>query len=308
MGLIAGDSRGQLFSLDLLFALIPLILVLGIVASDMNDIMYLVGDSVYRSSTERAAADTVDALLKTSGTPYNWESNPTGLKTVGLASYDPVTNDPIDDVISSAKVGALKGHDEYINGSNGLMGPGYGFNITITYLNGTKKGTSIYPAGTHPNGTNVVKVERVVLYGEMDKVAELKDVIRYTQNPRDYVSSSQFPTDKAFLNAYDYYVLVENYNITSARINFNKNQTDAVTPNDFTKGENPIIRKIDPGMLMNQTTPQYNYWEADQVASNPGSYMNIYIIRVDKGTDKSEINLANAIPSSCLFQFYAWTK
>ncbi len=309
LGLISDDSRGQLFSLDLLFALIPIVLVLGMVASDMDNITYLIQDTVYRSSTERVAADTVDTLLKTSGTPSDWEStgNP---QVVGLVKFDPVSNKSTPDVISAAKLGAIKGHESYINGSQGLMGPQYGFNITITYLNGPKKGVSIYPLGTTPNGTDIVKIERVVLYGELDIVSELKDSIRYTKSPRDYMSTKPFPTNVAYLDAYDYYVLVDNTGITSARINFNHNKDDAVTPNDFKNNENPIVRKINSTMLMNQTGLQYNYWEADQVASKPGSKMDIYIIRVDKDTSPSEVNMDNVrqSQSSCLFQFYAWTK
>lgn len=307
MGLIRGDSKGQLFSLDLLFALIPLTIVLGMVASDMDNVMYLVQDTVYRGSTERVAADTVDALLKTSGTPYDWENNGTP-QVVGLARSDPVNNRPIPDVISAAKLGATK--ESYINGSGkSLMGSQYGFNITIQYLEGPRKGQSIYPPiGSPPTGTDIVKIERVILYGQMDIVAELKDSIRYTSKPRDYISTSLFPTNTAYLNAYDYYVLVDNHDVTSARINFNNNQKDAVSPDDFNKNVNPIVVKIDPTMLMNQTTLQYNHWEADQVASKPGSWMDIYIIRVDKGTNSSEISLDNTVPHACLFQFYAWTK
>lgn len=311
LGLKGDDSRGQIFSLDLLFALIPIVLVLGMVASDMDNMLYLVQDTVYRSSTERVAADTVDTLLKTSGNPLDWEStaNP---QVVGLVKCDPISNKSIHDVISAAKLGAIKGHESYINGNQGLMGSQYGFNITITYLEGPNKGTSIYPLGTTPNGTDIVKIERVVLYGQMDIVSQLKDSIRYTKSPRDYVSKEPFPTNTAYLNAYDYYVLVLNQDITSARVNFNKNTKDAVTPDDFKNNKNPIVRKIDPTMLMNQTGLQYNYWEADQVASKPGSKMDIYILQVAKGTDLSGITLDNyeeyIEPHECLFQFYAWTK
>ena len=74
MGLLSLDSWGYALSLDLLLAIIPLTLVMGFVAADMDNILYQTGDAVFRSSMDRVASDTVSTLLETSGTQNNWEA------------------------------------------------------------------------------------------------------------------------------------------------------------------------------------------------------------------------------------------
>ncbi len=70
--------------------------------------MYETQDIVYRSAIERASQDTANALLKTSGDPYNWENlTSSQVRSVGLAKYDPTKKLPIEYVLSIDKVGAI---------------------------------------------------------------------------------------------------------------------------------------------------------------------------------------------------------
>lgn len=61
------DRRGFAFSLDILLALIPLTILLGMLAADMDNIMYLTQSTIYQSSLDRHASDVADALVETSG-------------------------------------------------------------------------------------------------------------------------------------------------------------------------------------------------------------------------------------------------
>ena len=56
-------------------ALIPITLLLGFVAADMDNLLYQMEDTVFRSSMDRAAGDAVSTLLETSGDPTDWEVN-----------------------------------------------------------------------------------------------------------------------------------------------------------------------------------------------------------------------------------------
>ncbi|MFZ0441196.1 MAG: hypothetical protein WAL81_00995, partial [Methanobacterium sp.] len=67
MPLLSKDSRGFALSLDLLLALIPITLLLGFVAADMDNLLYQMEDTVFRSSMDRSAGDAVSTLLETSG-------------------------------------------------------------------------------------------------------------------------------------------------------------------------------------------------------------------------------------------------
>ena len=67
LSLLSDDSRGFAISLDLLLALIPITLVIGFVASDMDNLLFQMEDTVFRSSMDRAAGDAIGTLLQTSG-------------------------------------------------------------------------------------------------------------------------------------------------------------------------------------------------------------------------------------------------
>ena len=105
LGLLRKDSGGQIFSLDLLLALIPIALIIGMAAADMDNMLYLTQGAVFQSSTERAASDTVHALLETSGSPIDWEmtGNP---RIAGLAEYDQIKSVPVEGTVDAIKLGA----------------------------------------------------------------------------------------------------------------------------------------------------------------------------------------------------------
>lgn len=66
---LLSDRRGFAFSLDVLLALIPLTILLGMLAADMDNIMYLTQSTIYQSSLDRQASDIADAWLNHQGLP-----------------------------------------------------------------------------------------------------------------------------------------------------------------------------------------------------------------------------------------------
>ncbi len=306
MGLIGKDSGGQLFSLDLLFALIPLVLVLGMVASDMDNITYLVQDTVYRSSTDRVASDTLGTLLETSGQPNNWEQNNNSTsRIVGLAKCD-ANGNPIEGTISPAKLGALREFDV-----QNIIGNNYGFYFTITSMdeNTTLTNISTNGKGLNSSVSDIVRVERVVLYAKLDVVSNLKNDIRNTGTPRTYTSPPQpFQTNKVYLDTYDYFALIVNRGYDSGEVDIN-GQT-AVNHNNF-HGSNTeyanIVVPIDETILKNQTNLQYNSVSVT-TESKPGASLDVYIIQAPRGIDPSEITLDNVKPRYSRAVLYLWTK
>ncbi len=306
MGLIGKDSGGQLFSLDLLFALIPLVLVLGMVASDMDNITYLVQDTVYRSSTDRVASDTLGTLLETSGQPNNWEQNNNSTsRIVGLAKCD-ANGNPIEGTISPAKLGALRESDV-----QNIIGNNYGFYFTITSMdeNTTLTNISTNGIGLNSSASDIVRVERVVLYAKLDVVSNLKNDIRNTGTPRTYTSPPQpFQTNKVYLDTYDYFALIVNRGYDSGEVDIN-GQT-AVNHNSF-NGDNTrysnIVVPIDESILKNQTSLQYNSVSVT-TQSKPGASFDVYIIQAPRGTNSTEITLDNVKPRYSRAVLYLWTK
>lgn len=310
MGLIGGDSRGQLFSLDLLFALIPLVLVLGMVASDMDSITYLIQDTVYRGSTERVAADTLNTLLETSGDPTTWEQNGS-VNVVGLAKYDSDRGVPLEGTVAATKLTALN-----VSNMQMLVGSNYGFYLNVTTIDDSTILKSIGTdnvgasgAGINNTASDVVRVEKVANYAKLDVLSSLKDGIRDAGVPRIYTSPpNPFPTDTFYLNIYDYWVLVVNRGYDSATVDINSNTV--VKGNNF-NGQNTrytnITEQIDESFLKNMTTLQDNTVTVRTV-SNPGASMDVYIIQAPKGTPEDQISLDNIKPRPCRVILFMWTK
>ncbi|EKF85032.1 hypothetical protein [Methanobacterium formicicum] len=297
-------------SLDLLLALIPITIMLGLVAANMGNIMYDTQDTIYRSSLERVSADTVNTLLKTSGDPYNWESNPSQTNVVGVAQYDPVSKNPIEYTLSTKKMAMLKSTIGQTK-TQSMLGDQYGFLITLSPVNST--GTIVWnltSAGTpKENAKDVVKIERDVLYNPFDSdvLTSIKNAGHGTGKPKDY-SSNPFSTNQYDLEVYDYYILIFNRGVTSTSVYIN--QYEVMSENEF-KGHDKYSNwtKIIPeSYLKNGTNLENNILYLKKVASGPTTDMDAYVIRVPQGTSPSEVTAANALPKSYRFQFYAWTK
>lgn len=292
---IKDDSEGYVFSLDLLLALIPLTILLGMATADMDAMFYLTQEGVYQSSLQRVATDAASALLETSGTPHNWEEtgNPS---VVGIAKLSD-NGDPIDNDISAAKLGGL-------NSTNlgELIGPEYGYFINITTV---RTNAPYYSIGTYNNSAqNIARVERLVQLAKFEVVSEGIGV-RGRKQPLSFTSPPKsFPTSISLNNAFEYYVLIYNNGISSAQVIINGHEV--VRERDFPLTE--LKRKIDPIYLQNQTLPELNPVVLGKVASEPGSTMDVYIIRVPKGTPPSEIDLDNAKPILGRFVMYVWVK
>lgn len=163
-------SRAQLFTLDLLLALIPLTIVLGISANAMGGVVTQIQEYVVGYSIQRAANDAADALAKTAGVPVNWNS--TEPPTVpGIAYYDPSKNDTVSMLLDESKVAVLN-----VTHIGQLLGNRYPYyNLTVRGLENSSLRINICN-GTKTSVTDLVVVERNLLYYVVKVMAELHQI------------------------------------------------------------------------------------------------------------------------------------
>jgi hypothetical protein len=296
---IIKDNQGFVFSLDLLLALIPITIIFGAVVMNMDNIMYLSQNTILQGSLDRHASDVADALVETSGVPYNWEQ--TGnTSTIGLAKYDIRTGLPEKNYLSPAKVAAM---DE--NNLGELIGPQYGYFLNIT----TTDGLTIKKLGTYNESTlNIVRVERYVLTSKLERIASIEGLIRdagqpRTGQPRTY--NTNFPTNNAYLQIYDYWVIVINRGYDSAFVDVNNNRV--IPPNEINQHITEIKKQINETYLYNNTTFQDNILTV-RTQSNPGASMDVYVIAAPKGTPAEQINLDNIRPRMARLILYLWIR
>lgn len=82
------NERGQVFTLDMFFALTLTALIVGYSGLALEQQRRQTDEYLLRYSLEQAANDASDVLVKTVGRPNNWWANFTSLETVGLADSD----------------------------------------------------------------------------------------------------------------------------------------------------------------------------------------------------------------------------
>jgi hypothetical protein len=309
LGIIRRDSRGYALSLDLLLALIPLTIILGMVGADMDNMLYNVQDTVFRSSMDRVAVDTVNALLETSGTPPTWEQNGTSNIVVGLAQYDSGKNMSIKNSIDPAKLNALTTHQSYLQN---LVGNQYNFNITIT---NAKTNSIVNTIGnnfvTNSSIRDVVKVERIVLYSKYKIVAKTDYTIRDAGASRTYTSGFDpaFTTTQFQIDNYEYWIVFTNGNkngpstFSSATVKINDHSI--VGANINTTLSTNTSYKIDPTFL-NSSLPQNSISLTPTVT--PSGEMNFFIIQAPIGTQANDVSYSNVAPQECRFFLYLWTR
>jgi hypothetical protein len=301
LGILSSDSRGFALSMDLLLAIIPLTLVLGFVAADMDNILYQMEDTVFRSSMDRSAGDAASALLQTSGDPFDWEisGNPT---VVGLAQYDTSKGGPIEGTLDPLKIASITQPQV-----EKLVGPNYNFYMNVSTINKTGTPSLIKSLGNNSfaGAKDVVKVERVVLASKFKVVSSLIGEIRYTGGTRTF-NIPTFATSFNSNQTYDYWILIaNNQGFTAATVNVNNNAIN------FNSGNINTAAKINSTFLsMNTTNPnQYlnNTLSLNATGSFPSS-MDIYIVQTPKNVGASEINTNTVVPKSSIFDLYLWVK
>ncbi|MBU4536071.1 MAG: hypothetical protein KKF16_09715 [Euryarchaeota archaeon] len=106
---IAQDDRGFIFSTDLLLALIVLTVILGLSAEVVDTVSYKMQDYGSRNSLERLAHEGADILIKSPGSPDNWEELNVGeIKYPGLSRVDYDHSPPEGHLLSYKKILKLK--------------------------------------------------------------------------------------------------------------------------------------------------------------------------------------------------------
>ena len=302
MGFLDEDTKGFVVSLDLLIAIIPITIILGMVTADMGNIMYELEDTVFRGSIDRVAADTMNTLLETSGTPPKWEK--TGnLSVVGLAKYDTSKNASMEGTISPTKLAFLVNNPSYVQD---LIGNDYGFSMSITDISTNSSMGSI---GTYNSSANdIVRVDKVVLCSRLETVSELKGEIRYTGQSRNYIAPP-FETSYLYNQSYDYYILFVNTGSASANSATVKINSGSIFLNSSTIYNANLINNT--FLITNSSNPNQflsNNVEVNITSSTFGNSMDFYIVQVPKGTPASYVNYNNVVPKKCKFVLYLWPK
>jgi len=100
------NERGQIFTLDMFFALTLTVLVVSYSGLALEGARRQAESYALRYSLERTVNDAADVLVKTLGRPSNWAVNAETLETPGFAEEN--EGNPVQNTISVMKFGQLR--------------------------------------------------------------------------------------------------------------------------------------------------------------------------------------------------------
>lgn len=106
------DSKGFVFSMDILLALVIVTVAIGLASNQYESLNYQMQDFTGRQGLEKTVNDAADYLVKSSGNPQNWESNSLGNQLPGLAYVSTIGSNP--NFLNPKKIAALDKHPEYL--------------------------------------------------------------------------------------------------------------------------------------------------------------------------------------------------
>lgn len=160
---ILNDSKGFIFSTDLLLSLIIITVIIGISADVIDYSNGNMGDQNSREFLERCTLEAVDILIKTPGSPDNWEEFPNcaGVSPGLALNYNNTTNSQISNVLSWEKINKLApNYDKLIEDK--IFPKNIKSNIVIYPLDSRIKPIIIHEEPISSQSSEIVVVNRTV--------------------------------------------------------------------------------------------------------------------------------------------------
>ena len=315
---LINNQTGQAFNLDIMLALIIIVIILGISADAIDIASYRSSEFSARFSLERVTNDAADMLIKTPGSPNNWELGKNRIITPGLAEIDSETGEVILNTVSMKKITVLsKNYNSLMYGK--VLPPGTNSRLIIYPSN-----PSLSPIEIMKNEPkNVLEVavsNRTILFNfieiksaifnDLNKKSDYKFICPifihynalYSQNRWDcqnlYITSDD-------LNSKDYYLIINPSNITynsywvldrPEKGIYGTEKKFSPNPININKRISYLLGKDDQGVLwFHVKNPRY-------IERN----FDAYIICIPKDIDRRYVNLNSVYPEPWFLVLQVW--
>lgn len=315
------DKKAQIFSLDVLLALIVITVILGISADAMDMVSYKAQDYSSRLSLERITADAADTLIKSSGSPDKWEEYKIKGDTVpGLAKKE--VDQAVPNTLSFVKILKLK--DNYAPLMYGGLLP-YCINSSmVIYPVDNSLSPIIVMNGTVPESASEVAVaNRTVLCEFMhisavikigrhkdQQVSEECEVCPHADHNQNNLKTGDsgwtchhFNVTEGDLNSTDFYVVTDPaYVADSARWGIDRADVPGDCNEKFSSGPILVNDKI-VGVMGNDTKAVL--WFHVLNGDSRDSF-DSYVVGVPRGTPLDDVKLSYLGPQPCFFVLKVW--
>jgi hypothetical protein len=326
------DDSGQLFTIDAMFALILITVLIGISANAMDIAGNKIHDYSSEQSLQRVAADTADVLIKTPGSPENWEMMKTvNWVTPGLAELQIGTKMTLVNTLSFKKVARLKENPYLLKK---MFPAATGYSIMIYPMDQSIPSIEVQNRNPPKDTADIVVVNRTILYDYMfmdtyisikpDYYGKRGDGSEYFcthsnmaffnhkrpdfKNHKSGWICSPFSIELDDINSKDFYILTDpplfndNY-VWSARWIIDKPDKITKTSEKFSSTPIQINTKISE-FSGNNTREVFVLHVL--TSGDPEKTFNTYLVGVPKGTPPINVRLDCMKPQPAFFVLKLW--
>lgn len=328
------DKQAMVFSIDLMLALVVITVVLGLSADAMDIAGSKMEDYAYGNSLERITLSSADMLIKTPGSPENWdELDDLSGVTPGLADMNFTNMKTHSNIISISKIKRLNENYDKL-----MMG-----RVIPTYCKST---LTIYPIDTslepiyvknmsgNYSSTEVMVENRTVLCNYLNtstlvfinavdnsKLSEQKQLgeecphFGVNGNPAhlkvDYRNRKSgwvcyhFRITQAILSSTDFYVMADPNLVEDPAAVWMIDRPENKTENtQFFRNTPILVNDIIREKMGNNSTAVL--WLHVYSSGNPDKAFNTYLAGFPKGTSYEKVKVQYLNPQPCYFVLKVW--
>jgi hypothetical protein len=327
------DRRAMVFSIDLMLALVVITAVLGISADAMDITSSKMEDYAYGNSLERITLSSADMLLKTPGSPENWdELDDLSGVTPGLADLNSTNMESHSNVMSISKINRLK--ESYDKLMAGRVIPIYCKSTLAIYpVNTSLEPIYVKNMSGNYSSTEVMVENRTVLCNYLNtstlvfinaldnsRLSEQKQLgeecphfgahgnlhlkVDY-KNRKSGWACYHFRITQQMLNSTDFYVMTDPNRVEDPAAVWIIDRPENRTENtQFFRNTPILVNDIIKQSMGNNSTAVL--WLHVYSSGNPDKTFNTYLAAFPKGTSYEKVKVQYLNLQPCYFVFKVW--
>jgi hypothetical protein len=328
------ENNGIVFSIDLMLALIVITVILGVSANAMDIVGSKMQDFSYAHSLERITTSGADMLIKTPGSPENWEdlSEFNGV-TPGLAESESNKTKNQPNTLSINKINRLKEfYDVLIPGK---VIPQYCNSTLIIYsVDQSLEPIVVKNLSVNPTSPDVLVINRTVLCDYLNNsilvfIKPKNDTGAPGQNSMgeicphhesnatqehvkvDYKNQKSgwicyhFRVTRDMLESTDFYLMTDPAIIEDSSSGWMIDRPENISKEFQSFKNKPILVNERIKEIVNNNTTSV-LWLHIFYSGDPEKTFNTYLAGFPKGTPTEKIKLLYLIPQPCYFVFKVW--
>ncbi len=324
----------MVFSIDLLLSLIVITVIIGVSANTMDIIGSKMQDYSYANNLERITTSGAELLVKTPGSPENWEElRELDGVTPGLAEVDSSGAKIQPNTLSTSKINRLKGsYDTLISGK--VIPSYYNSTMVIYPTNPYLEPISVKNTSINPTATNLIVVNRTVLcnYLNTSTMVFIKAMDRnstslkqnYTENcPHhefngnnghvkvDYKNEKpgwacyHFRVTREMLESTDFYLMTDPDIIPDPTAGWTIDRPENIS-NEFKSFNNKPIHVNERIIECVNNNSTVVLWLHVFSSGNLDNAFNTYLAGFPKDTPTEKVKVPYLTPQPCYFVFKVW--